>query len=446
MNRLAGLICTLLLVLSPVYPSHASPEKFSVVLERDFKLIQRSSVKTVSPVLEALQESGFEGTSEFLTRWQDKELWYRTEDNRFFYVVEENNDTYSLTDVVTGGVAGTAGKREIRQIKPNSGVRRLLGASLAQFRLLSPDPQMRLASLDSIARDPKPEHLPAVRKALVTETDPDLKNRFERFERLLTMQFAETVQERVSAINSFSDSLSLEVRAALNPLLATRTGVATVLPENANIARVIEPGETYTDDFQASIKVSTLWWGSGRTAEHSLQDAYAILVAEGLAPAVIAKDERDQILAANIVNGQVGGYEVGSLDSDESRDLAYAQLVADGQAKASPGNEEIRTLVGQHVYFARFVEPDPAVTDAVRATLETINASVRWNTFLDLALDAISLASIYFLAAIGLAITFGVMRVINMAHGEFIMMGAYSGYVVQQFITNYTLSIVVAIP
>jgi urea transport system permease protein len=53
------------------------------------------------------------------------------------------------------------------------------------------------------------------------------------------------------------------------------------------------------------------------------------------------------------------------------------------------------------------------------------------NQTIDLALDALSLASIYFLAAIGLAITFGVMGVINMAHGEFIMMGAYTGYVVQ---------------
>ena len=50
------------------------------------------------------------------------------------------------------------------------------------------------------------------------------------------------------------------------------------------------------------------------------------------------------------------------------------------------------------------------------------------------------------LAAIGLAITFGVMRVINMAHGEFIMMGAYTGYVVQQIIPNNTVSIIVAIP
>jgi hypothetical protein len=64
----------------------------------------------------------------------------------------------------------------------------------------------------------------------------------------------------------------------------------------------------------------------------------------------------------------------------------------------------------------------------------------------DLSLDALSLASIYFLAAIGLAITFGVMGVINMAHGEFIMMGAYTGYVVQLFIPDYTLSILIALP
>ncbi|CAN0599751.1 unnamed protein product, partial [Ectocarpus sp. 12 AP-2014] len=64
----------------------------------------------------------------------------------------------------------------------------------------------------------------------------------------------------------------------------------------------------------------------------------------------------------------------------------------------------------------------------------------------DLGLDALSLASIYFLAAIGLAITFGVMGVINMAHGEFIMIGAYTGYVVQRFVPDYTVSLIIALP
>ena len=47
------------------------------------------------------------------------------------------------------------------------------------------------------------------------------------------------------------------------------------------------------------------------------------------------------------------------------------------------------------------------------------------------AFNGISLSSILFLAAIGLAVTFGLMHVINMAHGEFIMVGAYTAYVVQ---------------
>jgi len=58
----------------------------------------------------------------------------------------------------------------------------------------------------------------------------------------------------------------------------------------------------------------------------------------------------------------------------------------------------------------------------------------------------LSLGSVLLLAAIGLAITFGVMGVINMAHGEFIMMGAYTAYVVQLFVPDYTLSLLIALP
>ena len=48
----------------------------------------------------------------------------------------------------------------------------------------------------------------------------------------------------------------------------------------------------------------------------------------------------------------------------------------------------------------------------------------------------ISLGSVLLLAAIGLAITFGVMGVINMAHGEMVMLGAYTTFVVQEAIRN----------
>lgn len=57
--------------------------------------------------------------------------------------------------------------------------------------------------------------------------------------------------------------------------------------------------------------------------------------------------------------------------------------------------------------------------------------------FLMQLFNGISVSSILLLAALGLAITFGLMGVINMAHGEFIMIGAYTAYVVQNFFKKY---------
>ena len=51
--------------------------------------------------------------------------------------------------------------------------------------------------------------------------------------------------------------------------------------------------------------------------------------------------------------------------------------------------------------------------------------------------NGVSLSSIILLTSLGLAITFGLMRVINMAHGEFVMIGAYTTYVVQQIFVKY---------
>ncbi|MFC4001912.1 urea ABC transporter permease subunit UrtB [Prauserella oleivorans] len=58
----------------------------------------------------------------------------------------------------------------------------------------------------------------------------------------------------------------------------------------------------------------------------------------------------------------------------------------------------------------------------------------------------LSLGSVLLLAALGLALTFGQMGVINMAHGEFIMAGAYTAYVVQGVISDAGLSLFVSIP
>ena len=88
-----------------------------------------------------------------------------------------------------------------------------------------------------------------------------------------------------------------------------------------------------------------------------------------------------------------------------------------------------RALLGE-------VANDPKAVPEVRQAAASAIASVERNRqLLNLATDlyqGISLGSILLLAAIGLAITFGVMGVINMAHGEMIMLGAYTTFVVQE--------------
>ncbi|MFV1871821.1 MAG: urea ABC transporter permease subunit UrtB [Oleiphilus sp.] len=82
---------------------------------------------------------------------------------------------------------------------------------------------------------------------------------------------------------------------------------------------------------------------------------------------------------------------------------------------------------------------------AATKALKTIEQRVENFQFVDKLFFGLSLGSVLLLAAIGLAITFGVMGVINMAHGEMIMLGAYTTYVVQMFVpVDY--SIWVAIP
>jgi urea transport system permease protein len=161
---------------------------------------------------------------------------------------------------------------------------------------------------------------------------------------------------------------------------------------------------------------------------------------------LIDRSERLRTLTANVVDGAVGGIPVAQLNTEEARDRAYAALVEAGTAPPAPTEADVAESLSAYVFYDVYREDSAAVTSAARETLDGIDTRVGFYRFLDLSLDGISLASIYFLAAIGLAITFGVMGVINMAHGEFIMIGAYTGYVVQSMVPNETASLAIAIP
>jgi len=78
-----------------------------------------------------------------------------------------------------------------------------------------------------------------------------------------------------------------------------------------------------------------------------------------------------------------------------------------------------------------YAEPDAAVRNAAQAGLDDLASIQRRSDLAGTLFAGLSLGSVLLLAALGLAITYGLIGVINMAHGEFLMIGAYATYVVQ---------------
>ena len=394
------------------------------LLQEHGEIIAKSSRRTIGPAIDALAASGLPQAQTVLERWQAKEMWLDETTGLFVFAEEIDRSTIRIFDFADGAEIGEVPDDDYKQLKPNSGIRGMIGAALVQFQLSDPNPANRTRALVAIERDAEESHLAALRASVDDEPDPAIKARKVRLERLLTIEFGETDEERVAAIEGFGGDLGVDLRAVLSRMVGTRIEAAETLPEDADVARTLEPGS------------------DGLSAD----DAYALLVRAELAPERIGRDAQREALIANIDNGRVAGIEVATLDSEAARDLAYAALAEQGAVDPAATEADVSAALASHVFFERYNAAPPAVALAAEAALSSIEARLALNQAVDLGLDALSLASIYFLAAIGLAITFGVMGVINMAHGEFIMMGAYTGYVVQLFVPDYTLSIIIALP
>ncbi|HET9645928.1 MAG TPA: urea ABC transporter permease subunit UrtB [Burkholderiaceae bacterium] len=113
--------------------------------------------------------------------------------------------------------------------------------------------------------------------------------------------------------------------------------------------------------------------------------------------------------------------QIGSPSKDKR--LAAAGLLAGSD---QPGT---RSLLRERL--APGIETDPEVRGQLQLALSSVESRLAWGEGLGVAFTGASLGSILLLVALGLAITYGLMGVINMAHGELMMIGAYATYVVQ---------------
>jgi urea transport system permease protein len=107
--------------------------------------------------------------------------------------------------------------------------------------------------------------------------------------------------------------------------------------------------------------------------------------------------------------------------ADKAKRLQAAGQLAQSQSPAT------RSLLLERLG----VEPDAEVKAALKSSLDAVQSRLVWGERLGVLFTGASLGSILLLVALGLAITYGLMGVINMAHGELMMIGAYAAYVVQ---------------
>ena len=113
--------------------------------------------------------------------------------------------------------------------------------------------------------------------------------------------------------------------------------------------------------------------------------------------------------------------------------------MAAAKALAASGSPDSKTLLLARLKKDgdKWVESDAQVRAQLDISLRAIDGKLAWGERAGALFSGISLGSILLLAALGLAITYGLMGVINMAHGEMMMIGAYATYVVQNVFRSW---------
>jgi urea transport system permease protein len=131
------------------------------------------------------------------------------------------------------------------------------------------------------------------------------------------------------------------------------------------------------------------------------------------------------------LKAQLGVLKAAVLISSADRDKRLAAARALG-GSPHPGT---RSLLLERL--AAGAETDPQVRVELKVALDAVDARLAWGERLGVLFTGVSLGSILLLVALGLAITYGLMGVINMAHGELMMIGAYATYVVQNLFRQF---------
>jgi urea transport system permease protein len=209
------------------------------------------------------------------------------------------------------------------------------------------------------------------------------------------------IAARTTTAVRVNNGLRRTIRAALGVLTLTD-------PDPARRLEAAETAFRAPDAEQIAALTTALAIETNDNVRVSLAQAYAVTLLQTNAPLA------DRIAAIDVIAARGARDVIAALNSYRAADEPELAAAAEATASAAEQRQAIWNQV-QNLWFG------------------------------------ISLGSVLMLAAIGLAITFGVMGVINLAHGELIMLGAYTTFVVQEMIRNnapwlFDWSLLIAIP
>ena len=217
----------------------------------------------------------------------------------------------------------------------------------------------------------------------------------------------------------------------------------TTAPSGLESAMITNAVRSALDQANAALALTLADPEARRNAARSLllsTDAALLPIVEEAARKESDEDARTELL----MTVSMLKLQFGSLPERQ----AAAKSLADSNSPVVQ-----RTLSGllKKNTAGEWVEPDSVVRQNAAASIEVIEDRLRKFEIFANLFSGLSLGSILLLAALGLAITYGLMGVINMAHGEFLMIGAYVTFLTQGLFRNYfpdafALYVLAAIP
>jgi urea transport system permease protein len=310
MKAFARLIVTVLLLALPVSAS-AQADLRPLLAE-----LATGGFEETENAVQALAATGDARIVPALEALAEGDLYVRKAANVVVIGRKAQGRNLALADALTGESLGEAPGRDLQKIKVNNRLRRTVRAAVGNLTLLNPDPAIRLAAAETIARAPDAEALEAIESALAKEADEGVRAAMQRARAAALIASGRPEADKVAAIGAVAAQGDRAALAILTPLL------------RSDIAPIRQAAEAGIAEIERTLAI----WEAG-----------------------------------------------------------------------------------QHIWYG------------------------------------ISLGSVLLLAAIGLAITFGVMGVINMAHGEMVMLGAYTAFVVQELIRGFApwlfdWSLLIALP